>query len=71
MAVSAIVQPLRLSRVVSTGQVFCPVQRKDVDIDGCMSCEFLEQSSLTNEGDVSRITCAPPYRLLTGSRDTW
>jgi len=45
-------------RVIDSGQVRCPMQAHDVDVDLCSACPELKQLG-TNKG-VAYIRCDPP-----------
>jgi hypothetical protein len=56
--------PVKIVRVVEEGNVFCPVQARDVDVEGCLRCTFLGDVVESEEGLASAIECRPALRTL-------
>jgi hypothetical protein len=59
--------PPKLARMVDAGRVFCPAQQRDVDVDECLNCQFLDEV-VSGNAYVSAIRCTPPsYQVLPES----
>jgi hypothetical protein len=48
------------SHVVFLGSVGCPVEHRDVDIEGCLRCERLRDVKIDDGMTVVRCNTAPP-----------
>ena len=46
---------------IDRGFVGCPRQRRDVDLDVCLACPFLEDVQLA--GPRAHVRCNPPARV--------
>lgn len=58
--------PVEIIRSVDDGLVFCPVQGRDVAVDHCTSCTFLESVVQGVDDSLSEIACQIPMGALTG-----
>jgi hypothetical protein len=57
-------RPPQLVRIVDAGRLFCPTQQRDIDVDMCLTCRFLDEAVPANNR-ISEIHCTPSYRALT------
>ena len=56
--------PVKIARLVDRDRVLCPVQGRDVNVDGCGSCSFVDAVIQDAEGVLSEIKCQIPVRAL-------
>jgi hypothetical protein len=60
----------RSTRLVDNGCAFFPVQQRDVDVDGCMTCQFIVDFRSSEHGGVAEIVCSPTSHALAAT-DAW
>lgn len=54
-------------RSVERGRVVCPVRQRDVDVDRCLVCPFLQSSHLDQDDAIGEIACKPIYGAVSAS----
>ena len=54
-------------QIVDRGRVFCPVQRRDLDVEQCVDCSSLANVTGDARGVLTQIQCKPAFPLITGT----
>ena len=61
--------PVGVTRLVDAGQVFCPVRGRNLDVDRCGGCAYLDGVVEHGEDSPSEIRCQIPLAVLTRGDD--